>query len=203
MKDIPGIYELDFDKLSQLEGFGKKSLDNLKAAIEQSKTQPLHRLIFGLGIRYVGETTAKTLANAIHHLLDYTNWTSEQLLELEDIGPKVAGAITRFFENADNIAVLKKLETLGVNLVNNKSSQAGGGSLEGQTFLFTGTLAKLKRSEAEEMVEQQGGKILSGVSSKLNYLVVGEDAGSKLEKAKKINTISILTEDEFIKMIAL
>ncbi|HEY0612267.1 MAG TPA: BRCT domain-containing protein, partial [Chitinophaga sp.] len=80
-------------------------------------------------------------------------------------------------------------------------AQAGGGSLDGQTFLFTGTLSKLKRSEAEEMVEQQGGKILSGVSSKLNYLVVGEDAGSKLEKAKKINTIKVLTEDEFIKMI--
>jgi len=201
MKDIPGIYELDFAELAKLEGFGKKSLDNLQSAIEQSKTQPLHRLIFGLGIRYVGETTAKTLANAIHHLLDYTNWTAEQLLELEDIGPKVAGSITQFFANADNIAVLKKLESLGVTLVNNKSSQSGSGSLEGQSFLFTGTLAKLKRSDAEEMVEQQGGKILSGVSSKLNYLVVGEDAGSKLEKAKKINTIRILTEDEFIKMI--
>lgn len=201
MKDIPGIYELDFSKLAQLEGFGKKSLSNLEEAIEHSKTQPLHRLIFGLGIRYVGETTAKTLANAIHHLLDYTGWTEEQLLALEDIGPKVAGSIRQFFDNKDNIQVLKKLEQLGVNLQNNKSSQAGGGSLDGQTFLFTGTLSKLKRSEAEEMVEQQGGKILSGVSSKLNYLVVGEDAGSKLEKAKKINTIRVLTEDDFIKMI--
>ncbi len=185
MKDIPGIYELDFSKLEQLEGFGKKSLSNLQAAIEQSKGQPLHRLIFGLGIRYVGETTAKTLANAIHHLLDYKGWTAEQLLELEDIGPKVAGSISQFFANADNIAVLQKLESLGVNLHNNKSTQDGGGSLDGQTFLFTGTLNKLKRNDAEEMVEQQGGKILSGVSSKLNYLVVGEEAGSKLEKAKK------------------
>jgi DNA ligase (NAD+) len=201
MKDIPGIYELDFGKLEQLEGFGKKSLSNLQEAIEHSKTQPLHRLIFGLGIRYVGETTAKTLANAVHHLLDYTEWNEEQLLALEDIGPKVAGSIRQFFANKDNILVLKKLEELGVSLQNTKSAQSGGGSLDGQTFLFTGTLAKLKRSEAEEMVEQQGGKILSGVSSKLNYLVVGEDAGSKLEKAKKINTIKVLTEDEFIKMI--
>lgn len=201
MKDIPGIYELDFSKLEQLEGFGKKSLSNLQEAIEHSKTQSLHRLIFGLGIRYVGETTAKTLANAVNHLLDYTEWTEEQLLALEDIGPKVAGSIRQFFNNKDNIDVLKKLEQLGMNLNNTKSSQSGGGSLDGQTFLFTGTLAKLKRSEAEEMVEQQGGKILSGVSSKLNYLVVGEDAGSKLEKAKKINTIRVLTEDEFIKMI--
>jgi DNA ligase (NAD+) len=201
LKDIPGIYELDFSKIEALEGFGKKSLANLQSAIEQSKTQPLHRLIFGLGIRYVGETTAKTLANAIHYLPDYANWTEEQLLELEDIGPKVAGSIRQFFSNADNLQVLKKLEQLGVNLHNSKAAQAGSGSLEGQSFLFTGTLTKLKRSEAEEMVEQQGGKILSGVSSKLNYLVVGEDAGSKLEKAKKINTIRILTEDEFIKLI--
>ena len=201
LKDIPGIYELDFSKIEQLEGFGKKSLANLQAAIEHSKTQPLHRLIFGLGIRYVGETTAKTLANAIHLLTDYTEWTEEQLLELEDIGPKVAGSIRLFFSNTANIQMLSRLEQLGVNLQNHQSSKGGGGSLEGQTFLFTGTLSKLKRSEAEEKVEQQGGKILSGVSSKLNYLVVGEDAGSKLEKAKKINTIRILTEDQFIKMV--
>lgn len=201
LKDIPGIYELDFGKLEELEGFGKKSLDNLQAAIGHSKTQPLHRLIFGLGIRYVGETTAKTLANAVHHLFDYTKWTEEELLALEDIGPKVAGAIRQFFSNSDNMQMLKKLEKLGVTLENSKASHATGGTLEGQTFLFTGTMAKLKRSEAEELVEQQGGKILGGVSSKLNYLVVGEDAGSKLEKAKKINTIKVLTEDQFLKMV--
>src|SRR5690606_6224081 len=106
LKDIPGIYELDFSKIEELEGFGKKSLANLQAAIEHSKAQPLHRLIFGLGIRYVGETTAKTLANAIHHLTDYTDWTEEQLLALEDIGPKVAGSIRLFFSNAANIQML-------------------------------------------------------------------------------------------------
>ncbi|NSL89762.1 NAD-dependent DNA ligase LigA [Chitinophaga sp. Mgbs1] len=201
MKDIPGIYQLDFEKIGAMEGFGKKSLSNLQTAIEQSKTQPLHRLIFGLGIRYVGETTAKTLANAVTNIMDLQHWTEEQILALEDIGPKVAGSIRLFFANDDNIHMLQQLASLGVNMENTKSSQLTSGNLNEQTFLFTGTLHKLKRSEAEEMVEQQGGKIMSGVSSKLNYLVVGDDAGSKLEKAKKINTIRILSEDEFLEMI--
>lgn len=201
LKDIPGIYELDFEKIGTLEGFGKKSLTNLQTAIEQSKSQPLHRLIFGLGIRYVGETTAKTLANAVTNIMDLQHWTEEQILALEDIGPKVAGSIRLFFENDDNIAMLQKLAALGINMTNTKKSGNETGNLSGQTFLFTGTLHKLKRSEAEEMVEKEGGKIMSGVSSKLNYLVVGDDAGSKLEKAKKINTIKILSEDEFLAMI--
>ncbi|MCW3462098.1 NAD-dependent DNA ligase LigA [Chitinophaga nivalis] len=201
LKDIPGIYELDFDKIGQLEGFGKKSLTNLQTAIEQSKTQPLHRLIFGLGIRYVGETTAKTLANAVSHIMDLQTWTEEQILTLEDIGPKVAGSIRLFFANHDNIEMLNRLAALGINMANTQSSLPVSGNLTGQTFLFTGTLTKLKRSDAEEMVEQQGGKIVSGVSSKLNFLVVGEEAGSKLEKAKKINTIKILSEDDFLAMI--
>jgi len=201
IRHIPDIYTMDFSKIEQLGGFGQKSLTNLQTAIEQSKTQPLHRLIFGLGIRYVGETTAKTLANAAHHLLDFREWTEEQLLALEDIGPKVAGSIRQFFSNEDNITMLQKLEELGVNLKSTKSDHHTSGNLEGQTFLFTGTLNKLKRSDAEEMVEKQGGKILSGVSSKLNYLVVGDDAGSKLEKAKKINTVRILSEDDFINLI--
>ncbi|MBO9731752.1 MAG: NAD-dependent DNA ligase LigA [Chitinophaga sp.] len=201
LKEIPGIYELDFEKIGQLEGFGKKSLTNLETAIAQSKTQPLHRLIFGLGIRYVGETTAKTLANAVTHIMDLQNWTEEQILALEDIGPKVAGSIRSFFANADNIAMLNKLAALGINMENTKKSSNESGNLSGQTFLFTGTLHKLKRSDAEELVEKEGGKIVSGVSSKLNYLVVGEEAGSKLEKAKKINTIKILTEEEFIQLL--
>lgn len=201
LKEVPGIYTLDFDAISKLEGFGPKSISNLKAAIEASRSQPLHRLIFGLGIRYVGETTAKTLANSTEHLLRLADFTEEQLLALEDIGPKVAGSVKQFFLNQDNIHMLKRLEELGLNLKGNTGSRSAEGTLSGQTFLFTGTLHKLKRSEAEEMVEQQGGKILSGVSSKLNYLIVGEDAGSKLEKAKKINTVKILSEDEFINMV--
>jgi DNA ligase (NAD+) len=203
LKNIPGIYTLPFDQFSTLEGFGKKSITNLQSAIEASKTQPLHRLIFALGIRYVGETTAKTLAQTVDHLLDFTQFTLEQLLELEDVGPKVAGSIFQFFHNEDNLHMLRELEKLGLTLKRSQpASIPGGGNLKDQSFLFTGTLNRMTRSEAEALVEQQGGKILGSVSSKLNYLVVGEDAGSKLEKAKKISSIRILTEDNFLDMIS-
>ena len=120
---------------------------------------------------------------------------------MEDVGVKVANSIYRFFHDEANIAMVEKLGSLGVLLINQKKQTTEGGSLTGQTFLFTGTLNKLKRSDAEELVEKNGGKIVGGVSSKLNYLVVGEDAGSKLEKAKKIISIKIINEDEFIKLL--
>lgn len=200
LKDIPGIYTLDLSALQGMEGFGQKSIDNLTAAISASKKQPLHRLIYALGIRFVGETTAKTLAQAVSHLLDFKNFSLEELQNLEDVGPKVAGSIHHFFSNKSNIDMLKELEDAGLQLKNEKKDLTAGGSLAGQTFLFTGTLPTLKRSEAEAMAEAQGGQILSGVSAKLNYLVVGEDAGSKLEKAKKINTVKIISEEEFLKL---
>jgi DNA ligase (NAD+) len=202
LKYVPDIYRLDFEKIGQMEGFGKKSIDNLQTAIELSKSQPLHRLIFGLGIRYVGETTAKTLANSVNHLLDFNQFNEEQLIQLEDVGTKVAGSIHRFFKDEVNLLMLQELEGLGISLKNQKKQVAENDTLSGQTFLFTGSLMKLKRSDAEEMVEQNGGKIVSGVSSKLNYLVVGEDAGSKLEKAKKIQSIKIINEEDFIKMLS-
>lgn len=201
LKDIPGIYTLDFTEISKMAGFGKKSIENLQLAIEESKHQPLNRLIFALGIRYVGETTAKVLANSINHLFDLKDYSEERLQTLEDIGVKVAKSVYTFFQNEQNIEMLQQLEKLGVEMNNKKNTVITEGGLNDQTFLFTGTLNKLKRTEAEEMVEQHGGKILGSVSSKLNYLVVGEDAGSKLEKAKKINTIKIISEDDFLALI--
>ncbi len=202
LKDVPGVYTLPFDDIKKMGGFGEKSITNLQAAIEASKTQPLHRVIYGLGIRYVGENTAKTLAKAVTHLNDFANYTEEQLQLLEDVGVKVAKSIYAFFSDAENIKLIKRLEELGINLKNEKGVLAADGSLSGQTFLFTGTLNKLKRSDAEALVEKNGGKIAGTVSSKLNYLVVGEDAGSKFEKAKKINTVQIISEEDFIKMIS-
>ncbi|HEX9512076.1 MAG TPA: NAD-dependent DNA ligase LigA [Puia sp.] len=201
LKSIPGIYRLPYEEIRELKGFGEKKVNNLQSAIEASKKQPLHRLIFGLGIRYVGETTAKILAASVSHLTDLAGRSLEDLLNLEDVGPKVATSVHEFFHNAANLETLQQLESLGLNLKSLKSTGTPGGNLDGQTFLFTGTLSRLKRSDAEETVEKNGGKLLGGVSSKLNYLVVGEDAGSKLEKAKKIPSVRILTEDEFIKLL--
>ena len=201
LKDIPGIYKLDFKKIGELEGFGEKSITKLKEAIESSKQQPLHRLVFALGIRFVGETTAKTLARAVNHLTDFKKFSLEDLKNLEDVGPKVGGSIYEFFSNKENIHLLEELEKIGLQLKSEKKDFTTGGNLAGQSFLFTGTLPTLKRSDAEAMVEKNGGQILGGVSAKLNYLVVGEDAGSKLDKAKKLNTVKIISEKEFLNMI--
>lgn len=201
LSDIPGIYQLPYNKIRSLEGFGEKSIENLTAGIEKSKEQPLHRLIYALGIRYVGETTAKVLANAVGTIHDFTRFTEADYLELEDIGPKVASSIFQFFNNKDNLKMLEQLGALGVSLDNKKKQHGDSGNLSGKTFLFTGTLPTLKRSDAEELVEANGGKLLGSVSSKLTYLVAGEEAGSKLEKAKKIGTVRIITESEFLKLI--
>jgi len=205
LKDIPGIYSLDMERIGQLEGFGKRSLENLVQAIEKSKSQPLYRLIFGLGIRYVGETTAKVLAKKVAVLWELKDFTLEDLMELEDVGPKVAGSIYDFFQAPASIALLQRLEAEGLNFKGQKTSlkqEEGTSPFAGLTFLFTGTLEHLKRNDAEAMVEAKGGKVLSGVSAKLNYLVAGAAAGSKLEKAKKLNTVNIISEQEFMAMVA-
>jgi DNA ligase (NAD+) len=202
LSDIPGLYHIDWERVRTLEGFGEKSVTNLQQAIEHSKQQPLHRVIFGLGIRHVGETMAKTLAAAVGHIRDLYEWNEEKLVALEDVGPKVAASILHFFHTPENRHMIDLLEQEGVNLSNQHQGKvAADGTLAGMTFLFTGTLSHFKRSDAEAMVEERGGTILSGVSSKLNYLVVGADAGSKLEKAKKLGTVQILSEEAFLELI--
>lgn len=202
LKDVPGLFGIDWDQVRALEGFGEKSITNLQAAIENSKQQMLNRVIFGLGIRHVGETMAKTLANAVDHIKELYDWDAEKLISLEDVGPKVAASVADFFALPENRHMIDQLEQAGVNLENHhKKQKKEDGALSGKTFLFTGTLSHFKRSDAEAMVEERGGSLLSGVSSKLNYLVVGADAGSKLEKAKKLGTVNILSEEEFLRLI--
>ena len=202
VKNIPSIYRLTANDFSNTEGFGEKSISNLLTAIEQSKQQPLHRLIYALGIRYVGETTAKTLAQEVKDIFELANFSEERLLAIGDVGVKVASSIREFFEDAANVALLQELKSIGVQTEKQASAVVEGEQrFTGKTFLFTGTLAQLKRNEAEAAVEAQGAKILSGVSSKLSYLVVGADAGSKLEKAKKLTGISILSEEEFMALM--
>lgn len=198
--DIPSIYQFEVNQLLGREGFGAKSVENLKQAIENSKDQPLHRLIYALGIRYVGVTTAKTLAQQVDDIFAFQHFSEEELQQMEDVGDKVSKSIYAFFHNPDNITMLEQLAGAGLQTKKPLMLPVDG-NLAGQTFLFTGTLSKLKRTEAEERVERNGGKLLSGVSSKLNYLVAGLDAGSKLEKAKKIPGIIIIDEEEFLKIL--
>lgn len=202
LHNIAEIYTLDFNRIGQLEKFGEKSVSRMQQAIEASKSQPLNRLIYALGIRFVGETTSKTLAGAVRHIRELQDWSVDKLVTLEDIGPKVAASIHHFFQSHENIHLLERLESLGVNMERQDNHQPSeDATLNGKTFLFTGTLSRFKRSDAEAKVEALGGVILSGVSSKLHYLVAGADAGSKLEKAKKMGTVQILSEEEFMQMI--
>lgn len=204
LKNVEDIYRLPYDQLRTLDKFGARSIQNLQEAIEQSKSRALHRLIFGLGIKYVGEATAKTLARNIQSIFDLSHMDEEQLQQYEDIGPKAASSIVHFFHNPENIHLLQQLAALGLATEHPAQQAQAHGELPwaGKTFLFTGTLSQFKRSEAEELVEARGGKILSGVSSKLNYLIAGAEAGSKLDKAKKLNSIHILSEDQFSAMLA-
>ncbi|MCO6496622.1 MAG: NAD-dependent DNA ligase LigA [Chitinophagaceae bacterium] len=198
--DIPSLYSIDYNRLSGMEGFGKKSIENLQTAIENSKTQELNRLIYGLGIRYVGEATAKELASNVEDLSDLQHFDKGRLQSLKDIGPRVSESIYSFFHDDHNLKMLQELRHKGVNMKGVHKQEATG-SLAGKTFLFTGTLEGMKRRDAEKLAEDNGGRLLSSVSAHLDYLVVGEAAGSKLEKARKIKSIQILNEKEFLDLM--
>ena len=200
-KDIYSLHEQQ-EAILNLEGWKQKSVANLITGIEDSKTNPLWRLLVGLGIRHVGSTMAKQLAKEVNHITDFKTWTTEQLLALNDVGPKVASSIQEFFHNEENIATLRELEQLGVNVINQSAKRQSSTKLNNQSFLFTGSLREFTRDEAKAMVEEHGGKNVSGVSKNLNYLVAGEKAGSKLTKAQQLGTVTILTESEFLEMIA-
>ena len=198
---IEDIYRLDYEAILSLEGWKDKSVENLRSGVEKSKSQPLWRLLVALGIRHVGSATAKMLEKQIQRIDDLVGWNADSLAELEDVGPKVAESILSFFHNEENQALIKSLEELGVKVEKTEEDSAlKSNKLEGLTFLFTGSLSRFSRDKAKELVEENGGKNISGVSAKLNYLVAGEKAGSKLTKAEKLG-IPVISEDEFLGMI--
>lgn len=202
IKSVEDIYHLPYEEIRSLEGWGDKSVQNLMDGIEKSKRQPLWRLINALGIRHVGTTTAKDLAKEIDDLISLGEWNEERLKETEGIGPVVAGSILSWFSHEGNRKLLTHLQEAGLSLKREENTEARLSSkLEGKSFLFTGSLLRFTREEAKALVEKHGGKLLSGVSPKLNYLIAGQDAGSKLDKAKKLTSINIISEDEFLEMI--
>ena len=196
------IYRLPYGEIRKLEGWGDKSVQNLEDNVALSKQRPLWRLLNALGIRLVGVSTAKDISSHIRHLLDLTEKTGEELMQIEGIGPKVASSIEGFFQQKGNIHLLHELQALGLNMENRPEDQmTRSQKLQGKTFLFTGTLQQFSRDRAKQLVEENGGRLLSGVSGQLQYLVAGENAGSKLTKARQISSIQILTEEEFLRMI--
>ncbi|MCB0514961.1 MAG: NAD-dependent DNA ligase LigA [Chitinophagales bacterium] len=202
IQNIPDIFQLPYHEILQLKGYKEKSVQNLQKGIENAKDRSADRLLYALGIRFVGRGNAKILMQYVEDVEDLKNWTPEQLQELPEIGPTVAQSVCDYFADEANLHLLHQLKAFGVNTQSKQNSQELlGDSLSGKTFLFTGTLQKFSRNEAETFVEQHGGKILSSVSKNLNYLVVGENAGSKLAKAEKIGTVTVLSETDFWAMI--
>ena len=201
LKSIPDIFRLPYNKIINLEGFGEKSVENLKKSIEEAKNRPIHRLITGLGIRYVGKTTAKTLAEHIKCVEDLKDWSIEKLEKLPDIGYKVATSIYDFFHNEENLKIIRELKDLGVKTCKeDKKEEKKADILKGLTFVFTGALNCCSREEAKSIVESLGGKVSNSVSKKTSYVIVGENPGSKYEKALKLG-VKILNEEEFLNLI--
>lgn len=205
LKDVADIYNLDYDKIKELEGFGDKSVQKLKRSIEKAKMNPIHKLLHSLSIHHLGKKASKLLAQEVNHVLDLRDWDEDRFIAIGDIGPVVAKNVKEFFSEESNIDLLKRLESNGVNLYQTESDQPvitnTEGPLAGKTILFTGSLQQLKRKEAQEMAEKAGAKNISAVSSNLNILVVGEKAGSKLKKAEALGTVQIWTEEDFIDII--
>ena len=205
LKNIADIYQLDYEKIKELEGFGEKSVEKLRKSIEKAKKNPIHRFLHSLSIHHLGKKVSKLIATEIQHVLELKDWELENYTTIKDVGPIVAQNIIQWFKEEVNIALLEKMEALGVNLnqteIDKPKVIQQDAPLFGKTILFTGTLQQLGRNEAKKMAEAAGAKNLSAVSSNLNILVVGEKAGSKLKKAESLGTVQILSEVEFLELI--
>jgi DNA ligase (NAD+) len=199
ISSIPELYELTFDQLVALERFGAKKAQNLLDALENSKSRPLSAFLFALGIPNVGSKTAKDLAKNFGTLKAVRGARRDELLTIPDIGEIVADSILSFFADPSIAAQVDALLNHGVSPQEEQSSVTDS-PIAGKTVVVTGTLPSLGRREAEALIEQYGGKAAGSVSKKTDYVLYGESAGSKLDKARELN-VPLLTEDEFFKLI--
>lgn len=206
LNSLPDLYRLDYDQIAQLEGFGKKSAENLQNAIEKAKKNPVHRLLHSLSIHHLGQKASRLLAAELNHVLDLCDWDLEKYQTIKDIGPVLAQKVLDYFHDERNVAMLRELEALGVNLTateeDRKPDVNTEGVLYGKSILFTGTLSQMTREQAEARASAAGASIASGVSKHLSILVVGEKAGSKLKKAEALGSVTIWTEAEFLEQTA-
>jgi DNA ligase (NAD+) len=200
LQDVSDIYELDARKLGELERMGEKSVGNLLEAIERSKSRPLWRLIFGLGILHVGVSASRALADHFPNLDAIMKGSVEELQRIPDVGEVVGQSIHDFFREPGNLAMIEKLRRAGLQLKGEEKTLAHPASkIKGATWVITGTLSQ-SRDEIAEMIIAHGGKVSGSVSKKTSFVLSGEDAGSKLEKAKKLG-LRVVDEAEFRKML--
>lgn len=198
LKHPEDIYRLTAEDITSLDRMGAKSAQNILGAIERSKSNDLYRLIYAFGIRHIGEKASKQIAEHFKTMDAVMNASVEDVLKIEGFGSIMAESLVEFFSRESSRKMVEEFQSLGLNM--NSLSQPTDASLKGQTFVLTGTLPTLKRSEAAEMIEKRGGKVSGSVSKKTSYVVAGEKAGSKLTKAQSLG-IPVLTEEEFLNMI--
>ena len=192
------LYSLTEEQLAQLPGFKEKSIQNLQAAIEDSKKRPFENVLFALGVRHIGEGVAALLTETFSDINSLMNASEEEIAGIMGIGPRIAESVYKYFQDAQNRKLVERLRKAGLKMEREKRVSKNG-PLIGKTFIITGKLERMPRSAAEKWVEERGGTVLSSVSKKLDYLVVGEDPGSKLAKARKLGVIEI-TEKQLFEM---
>ncbi len=201
IKDPADLYELTIDQLAILERLGEKSANNIRNGLSKSREVPFQRVLFGLGIRHVGETIAKILARKYLSIDELKKARIEDLILIEEIGEKIAKSVVQYFNDPINLELISRLEQHGIQMKSDKKAEIHSGSLDGLSFVISGTFTKFSRDELKELIEDNGGKNLSGISSKTNFLVSGENTGpSKLQKAQELN-INIISEQELLDMI--
>ncbi|MGZ8253424.1 MAG: NAD-dependent DNA ligase LigA, partial [Burkholderiaceae bacterium] len=194
------LFRLDFATLEQLERMGRKSAENLLKGLERARHVALERFVFALGIRHVGETTARDLARHFGALDPLMDATEAELLEVPDVGPVVASSVARFFAEPHNREVIAQLRAAGVRWQEGPPRRAAVGHLAGKTFVLTGTLPHWTRDEAKSRVEAAGGKVSGSVSAKTDYVVAGDEAGSKLDKARTLG-VAVIDEQELKRLL--
>jgi DNA ligase (NAD+) len=198
VKNVADIYRITKADLLSLERFGDKSAQNVLNEIEASKKLPLERVIFGLGIRFVGERTAQFLAEHFGSFDELEKATEEELQDVNEVGPRIAASIVEFFQEKRNRDLVEALRKAGLTLKGEKKQR--GTALEGKTFVLTGTLTKYTRDQAKQMIEDAGGRVSGSVSKKTDYVVAGTDAGSKLDKAKELG-VTVIDEAGMEKLL--
>ena len=198
--DAADLYYLELSDMLKLDRMGPKLASNILAAIENSKGRGLDRLLNALGIRLVGERASRILAERFIDLDRLIGASKDQLTAIDEIGDKMADSITAFFKEKDNLALIEKLRSAGLDFTYKTSGQAIDQGFSQMTFVLTGSLQKLKRDQAKAIIEERGGKVSGSVSKKTDYVLAGDKAGSKLDRAKELN-IKIITEEDFMKMI--
>ena len=205
LQNISDVYNLDYEAIKALDGFGERSVRNLEENINKAKTNSLTRILTSLSIHHLGKKASSLIAAEVENIFELQDWSLEDFIQIKDIGPVVAKNVHEFFSVPENVNILQKMAEYGVDMSQKESDKpmivATDAPLAGKTILFTGSLQSMTRSEAQKLAESYGAKNISAVSGNLDILVVGEKAGSKLKKARDLGSVEILTETEFKQLI--